>query len=162
MSEEILISLTSEEQRILLRVAKQMKDTYGRAVAYWKKYEPHAKAWTNIVRKLENEPPKEMPEEENLPNAVHQVQTKKIEITSIWVKKVEQGNVRAVASIALNGSFVIGGIKIIEGRNGKLFVAFPSRKSYIGQSIEFAYPVGREFRQRICDMILEAYESQAV
>ncbi|SHF80069.1 DNA-binding protein SpoVG, cell septation regulator [Caldanaerobius fijiensis DSM 17918] len=160
MSEKILISLTSEEQRTLLKAAKQMEGTYGRAAAYWKKYEPHMKAWANIVQKLENKTPKEMVKKEGLPNAAQQV-TEKIEITSIWVKKVEQENVRAIISIVLNNAFVIGGIKILENKTGKLFVVFPSRKTYAEQFIEFAYPVGRELRQKICDTILDEYKRQS-
>lgn len=157
VADEISVTLNSEEYRILLKTAKQMESTYGRASTFWKKYEPHVRVWANIVQKLEGK----IPQEENLPNVLQKLHSEKIEVTSVWVKKVEQGNVRAVASIALNGSFVIGGIKIIEGRNGKLFVAFPSRKSYIEQSIEFAYPVGQEFRQKICDMILDEYKRQS-
>lgn len=75
-----------------------MRDTYNRASAFWGKYELYAQIWANIVQKLQGK----FPEEKGTLQTVRQDVQEEIKITTIWVRKVEQENVRAVASIALN------------------------------------------------------------
>ena len=78
-------------------------------------------------------------------------------ITDVRIRKVEkEGKMKAVASITLDGEFVVHDIKIIDGEKG-LFIAMPSRKSVDGEYRDIAHPINSETRARIQDYILEKY-----
>jgi len=63
---------------------------------------------------------------------------------------------RASATVNLNGSFALKGIKIMEGSNG-LFVHTPSYKS--GEKYnEHYFPVTKEFREQFHEAVLTAYD----
>ena len=79
-------------------------------------------------------------------------------ITDIRVRKVENGGKLAgVASITIDGAFVVHEIKIIQGEMG-LFVAMPSRKSSDGEYRDICHPVNAEVRSDIQNRILKVYE----
>lgn len=67
--------------------------------------------------------------------------------------------VKAYASACLDDKFIIDGIKVIEGKNGK-FAAMPSRRSRDGGFFDVCFPITREFRQEINDAVITAYEKR--
>jgi stage V sporulation protein G len=67
-----------------------------------------------------------------------------------------EGALRAFASITLNESFVIRGLKVIEGMKGR-FVAMPSRQRPDGTYQDIAHPITREFRAYMEGAVLRAY-----
>lgn len=78
-------------------------------------------------------------------------------ITDVRVRKVtKEGKMKAVVSITLDEEFVIHDIKVIEGEKG-LFIAMPSRKAADGEYRDIAHPINSGTRERIQQMILEAY-----
>lgn len=82
-------------------------------------------------------------------------------ITDVRIRKVaKEGKMKAVVSITIDNEFVVHDIKVIEGEKG-LFIAMPSRKATDGEYRDIAHPINSSTRQKIQDMILEAYENAA-
>jgi len=83
-----------------------------------------------------------------------------MEITDIRIKKVEGENkLKAYASVTFDDSFVIHNIKVIQGNNG-LFIAMPSRRTRSGEMKDVAHPINSQFREKIQNAILEAYQAE--
>ncbi|MDR3293600.1 MAG: septation regulator SpoVG [Clostridiales bacterium] len=80
-------------------------------------------------------------------------------ITDIRIRLVKKGDakLKAVASIIIDDSFAVHDIKIIEGTNGN-FIAMPSRKGPTGDYKDIAHPIKTDVRERLCALILDAYE----
>lgn len=82
----------------------------------------------------------------------------------VRVTPIDSGNLRGLASINFNDSFLVNNIQIKESREGKLFVAYPSYKTNKrredGSDIynNICYPVTRECREKLNMAILESYE----
>lgn len=70
------------------------------------------------------------------------------------------GNIKAMASITLDNSFVVGGLKVMNGSKG-LFVSMPSRKLADGTYKDSCFPLSKDVRQQINDVVLAAYEAKA-
>ena len=79
-------------------------------------------------------------------------------ITDVRVRPVEKadGKMKAVASITINGEFVVHDIKVIEGDKG-YFVAMPSRKDGNGDYKDIAHPINTATRKTIQDAVLAKY-----
>ena len=67
---------------------------------------------------------------------------------------------RAYADITFDESFVIHGLKIIEGQN-RLFVAMPSRRMPNGEFKDIVHPIKPELRAEITQVILEKFEEES-
>jgi len=63
---------------------------------------------------------------------------------------------KAVASVTLDGEFVVHDVRVVEGHNG-LFVAMPSRKTPEGEFRDIAHPITSESRNRIEGAVLKAF-----
>ena len=66
-------------------------------------------------------------------------------------------NMKAVASITIDGEFVVHDIKVIQG-NDKLFIAMPSKKDGNGDFKDIAHPINTATRTKIQDAVLTKYE----
>ena len=79
-------------------------------------------------------------------------------ITDVRVRPVEKadGKIKAVASITINGEFVVHDIKVIEGDKG-YFVAMPSKKDGNGDYKDIAHPINTATRKTIQDAVLAKY-----
>lgn len=81
-------------------------------------------------------------------------------ITDVRVRKVNvEGKMRAIVSITLDNEFVVHDIKVIEGENG-LFIAMPSKKGNDGEYRDIAHPINSATREKIQQLILEAYQQE--
>lgn len=80
-----------------------------------------------------------------------------MEITEIRISLRDDNKLKAFASITLDNSFVIRGLKIIEGAKG-LFVAMPSRKRPDGTYQDVAHPINNETRDWMEEQIIIKYE----
>ena len=81
-------------------------------------------------------------------------------ISDIRIKIVEAtGKLKAVASITIDGCFVVHDIKILEGNRG-LFVMMPSRKSADGIYKDVAHPVNTETREMLKTVLVKAYSDK--
>lgn len=83
-----------------------------------------------------------------------------MDITDVRVRKVNvEGKMRAIVSITLDNEFVVHDIKVIEGENG-LFIAMPSKKGNDGEYRDIAHPINSATREKIQQLILEAYQQE--
>ena len=79
-------------------------------------------------------------------------------VTDVRVRKVEQdGKLKAVVSITIDGVFVVHDIKVIEGNRG-LFIAMPSKQAQDGAYRDIAHPITTETREALQKLILDNYE----
>ncbi len=82
-----------------------------------------------------------------------------MQITDVRVRKISSENsnkMKAIASITIDGVFVVHDIKILEGEKG-MFIAMPSRKSSDGEFRDIAHPINTETREMLQEMILNKY-----
>jgi len=86
-----------------------------------------------------------------------------VRVTDVRVRRLNpEGRMKAVASVTIDGEFVIHDVRVVEGHNG-LFVAMPSRKTPDGEFRDIAHPITSEARERIQSAVLKAFdEAQAV
>lgn len=75
-------------------------------------------------------------------------------------------NLKAFASLTINDSFAVYGVKVIEKEDGELFVAMPSRSYEVSKGkkkeIKFSdicFPCTKLARKIINDAVLSAYNS---
>lgn len=81
-----------------------------------------------------------------------------VQVTDVRIRKItDEGKMKAIVSVTLDGEFVVHDIKIIDGQNG-LFIAMPSRRMSDGEFRDIAHPINAETRKKIQDAIFEEYE----
>ena len=84
-----------------------------------------------------------------------------MEITDIRVRRVEaDGKLRAYVTVTFDDCFVVHNVKVIEGKSGT-FIAMPSRKTKTGEYKDVAHPINSDFRQKLQDLILQAYQDMS-
>jgi stage V sporulation protein G len=84
-----------------------------------------------------------------------------MEITEVRISPSKGGKIRAFASIVLDDCFIINDLRVMEGREGQLFVTMPARKSRNGQMRDIAHPLRSETRRSIEEKVLAEFR-QAV
>jgi stage V sporulation protein G len=80
-----------------------------------------------------------------------------MDITEVKVRLWRDQRLRALVTVVFDDCFVVRNIKVIEGRDRKLFVAMPSRKMPDGRYGDIAHPITRSFRHEMETTILGAY-----
>ncbi len=87
-----------------------------------------------------------------------------MKITDIRVRVIKSSEkefetelkLKAYADITFEESFVVHGLKIIDGQKG-MFVAMPSRKMPNGEFKDVAHPIKLELRGEITRTVIEKY-----
>ncbi len=79
-----------------------------------------------------------------------------MEITEIRVTLKDEERLKGFANITFDSSFVVRGMKIIEGNTG-LFVSMPSRKRPNGTYQDIVHPINQDMRENIENMVLKEY-----
>jgi stage V sporulation protein G len=82
-----------------------------------------------------------------------------MEITEVRVFPVNEEKLKAYATITFDDCFVVRDLKVIHGNSG-LFVAMPSKKRKDGTFKDVAHPLNNEFRSKIEQKVLDAYEAE--
>ena len=84
-----------------------------------------------------------------------------MKITDIRIRFVQkqESKLKAVASITIDGCFVVHDIKIIESTDN-LFIAMPSRKTSEGEFKDIAHPLDTATREMLKETILTAYNTE--
>ena len=78
-----------------------------------------------------------------------------MEITDVRLRRVNtEGRVKAIASITIDGEFVVHDIRIIDSKNG-LFVAMPSKRTSDGSFRDIVHPLTSW--EKIQGIILKEY-----
>lgn len=83
-----------------------------------------------------------------------------MEISDVRIRMVNQqeGKLKAVASLVIDGCFAVHDIKIVEGEGG-IFVAMPSRKTPDGEYKDIVHPINTKTRELFKERVIEAYRS---
>ncbi len=82
-----------------------------------------------------------------------------MEITEVRLRRVERGRgTRAVASVTFDDSVVIHEIKLVEGSEGRRYLAMPSRRLSGGDHLDIAHPVNTPTREYIQRELSRVYE----
>ena len=86
-----------------------------------------------------------------------------MEITAKIDRLVQKGNIKAIASVSLDGMFVVKGLKVMDGRKG-LFVSMP-QESYPGQGGQTKYSnlffaLTNSARMELQEVVLQAYQQK--
>lgn len=66
---------------------------------------------------------------------------------------------KAIGSFSLDGAFAVRGIRIMEDKNGRNFVAFPSREKSNGEYEDIAFPLNKDLYHAITDAMINEYKS---
>lgn len=66
--------------------------------------------------------------------------------------------VKAIGSFSLDDAFAVRGVRVMEDKNGKNFVAFPSREKQDGSYEDIAFPLSKELYATITGAILNEYQ----
>jgi len=72
--------------------------------------------------------------------------------------EADDQKLKAYASITFDGSFVVRGLKVINGKKG-LFVVMPSRKLSDGTFKDIAHPLNNEMRKTIEQRVLDKFHN---
>lgn len=80
-------------------------------------------------------------------------------ITEVRITLRDEEKLKAFASITFDDSFVVRGLKVINGAMG-YFVSMPSRKRNDGTYQDIAHPINNEMRKEIEDKVLDTFEKE--
>lgn len=100
----------------------------------------------------------------NAANAINTEGNMDIKVTVTPLQN-QEGNLKANASIVLNGVFKVTGIRIGISQKGNVFVSMPDYKTGRldddGKDIyqDIAYPVTRQFRQELYNEIVKEFNA---
>lgn len=77
----------------------------------------------------------------------------------ISLNNEEGKSLKATASVTFDSCFVVHGIKVIEGKEGKISVFMPQTK--IGDKFkDICHPIKTEFRTYIAEEVIKAYNTK--
>jgi len=82
-----------------------------------------------------------------------------MKVTEVRISPAKGGKVRAFASVVFDDSFIVNDLRVVEGREGQVFVTMPARKTRNGQMRDIAHPLNSDTREQIEQRVLEEYES---
>ena len=71
----------------------------------------------------------------------------------------EGSHIRGLARMYIEDAFVVQNISIVEGKNG-LFVSMPAYKTGKGDYQDIAFPISKEFREKLYSSILDTYKAE--
>jgi stage V sporulation protein G len=80
-------------------------------------------------------------------------------VTEVRISPAKGGKVRAFASVVFDDCFIVNDLRVIEGREGQVFVTMPARKTRNGQMRDIAHPLNSETREQIEKKVLEEYHT---
>ena len=80
-----------------------------------------------------------------------------MEITEVRINPSKGGRVRAFASIVIDDCFIVNDLRVMEGREGQLFVTMPARKIRNGQMKDIAHPLSSGTRRKIEEQVLNEF-----
>ena len=82
-----------------------------------------------------------------------------MEITEVRISPTRGGKVRGFASIVIDDCFIVNDLRVMEGREGQLYVTMLARKVRNGQLRDVAHPLNSETRKVIEERVLAEFDS---
>ena len=83
-----------------------------------------------------------------------------MDITEIRIHLRSEERLKAFATVTFDNVFVVHNMKVINGNKG-LIVCMPSRKIKDGTYKDIAHPITNDFRAKLEELILKAYEEES-
>jgi len=80
-----------------------------------------------------------------------------VEVTEVRISPAKGGKVRAFASVVFDDCFIVNDLRVIEGREGQVFVTMPARKTRNGQMRDIAHPLDSRTRELVEQKVLEEF-----
>ena len=74
------------------------------------------------------------------------------------IKLEGNGTLKAFCDVAINGSFLIRGVRVVEGKKG-IFVSLPREQGKNGQWYDTVSPLTKEAKEQLSKLVLEAYSA---
>jgi stage V sporulation protein G len=84
-----------------------------------------------------------------------------MEISEVRINLNKGGKVKAFAQVIFDSCFLLGDIRVLEGKEGTVYVAMPSRRLRNGSFRDIAHPLNTDTRKRLDEAILSEYEKVA-
>lgn len=85
-----------------------------------------------------------------------------MQVTEVRLTKASsEDSCLAYGSITFDGDFVVSGIRVMESKEGKRFVGYPSRKNQSGEYKDICFPMKKSLREDIEVRVLSEYEKLA-
>jgi stage V sporulation protein G len=81
-----------------------------------------------------------------------------MEISEVRINLNKGGKVKAFAQVIFDGCFLVGDIRVLEGKEGTVYVAMPSRRLRNGSFRDIAHPLNTDTRKHLDEAILSEYE----
>ena len=85
-----------------------------------------------------------------------------ITISQVRIYPFETGSVGghtlAYAEVTIDACLVVKGLRIVQGANGGLFVAFPSQRGRNGRYYDLVVPLDAETREYMRRTVIEAFQ----
>ncbi len=81
-----------------------------------------------------------------------------MEVTDIRMSLLQNaGGCKAIGSFTLDNAFAVRGMRVMEDKQGRNFVAFPSRERANGEYEDIAFPLSKEFYHEITDAFIKEF-----
>jgi len=81
-----------------------------------------------------------------------------MEISEVRINLNKSGKVKAFAQVVFDGCFLVGDIRVLEGKEGTIYVSMPSRRLRNGSFRDIAHPLNTDTRKHLDEVILAEYE----
>ncbi|NCD04621.1 MAG: septation regulator SpoVG [Spirochaetia bacterium] len=84
-----------------------------------------------------------------------------MKITEVRIRTVSgESKLKAYATVTFDDEFVVHNIKVIESKTGP-FIAMPARLTANNEYKDIVHPINSDFRNKLQQTILDAYEKEA-
>lgn len=80
-----------------------------------------------------------------------------MEITEVRISPAKGSKIRGFASIVIDDCFIINDLRVMEGKEGQLYITMPARKVRNGQLRDIAHPLNSDTRKDIEERVLEEF-----
>jgi stage V sporulation protein G len=80
-----------------------------------------------------------------------------LEITEVRIKVVNDGVLKAYASITIDAAFTVHHIRLIH-HNNRYIISMPSHQIKQGTYVDYCHPINTDCRKKIEKAIITAYE----
>ena len=84
-------------------------------------------------------------------------------LAGLSVKRINRmdgtGNLKAFCDLEVAEAFLIKGVRVVEGKNG-LFVSMPQEQGKDGNWYDTVFPLTKEARQQVSEVVLAAYQAE--
>ena len=81
-----------------------------------------------------------------------------MEFTEVRINLNKGGKVKAFAQVVIDDCFLVGDIRVLEGKEGTVLLQMPSRRLRNGSFRDVAHPLNTETRRRLEESVLREYE----